>query len=172
MPEPVPPPAPVGPVVDPLGELFIKELPDGLYWLLAPAAALPALLFTPGVVALPELPVVEPLVEEPVPVPLEADPPAEPPPAEPPPLCANATVLVSASAAANPIAKSLMVIFHFCCWPKDKALADHPFPTACHGKWFLERNIRVAIRRAARCYSFVLQRLPPELMCNKRIVTS
>lgn len=163
----------MGPVVDPLGELFIKELPDGLYWLLAPAAALPALLFTPGDVALPELPVVEPFVEEPVVVPLAADPPAaEPPPAEPPPLCANATVLVSASAAANPIAKSLMMIFHFCCWPKDKALADHPFPMACHGKWFLERNIRVAIRRAAHPYSLALQWSLPELICNKRIVTS
>jgi hypothetical protein len=132
----------VGPVVDPLGELFIKELPDGLYWLLAPAAALPALLFTPGDVELPELPVVEPFIEEPVVVPLPADPPAaELPPAEPPPLCAKATVLVSASAAANPIAISLMVIFHLRCWPKDKALADHPFPTACHGKLFLNGSV-------------------------------
>jgi hypothetical protein len=75
------------------------------------------LLVAPGDAALPELPVVEPFVEEPVVVPLAAEPPAaEPPPAEPPPpACANATVLVSASAVANPIAVSLIVVFHFCC---------------------------------------------------------
>ena len=135
MPEPAPPPAPAGPNVDPLGELFIKELPDGLYWLLAPAAALPALLFAPGDVELPELPVVVPFVEEPVVVPLAADPPAaELPPAEPAPLCANASVLVSASVATNPIAISLMIVFHFSCWSKDKAPDDHPFPMPCHCK--------------------------------------
>jgi len=93
----------LGPTVDPLGDVFMRLLPDGLYWLLAPAAALPALLFAP--------PVVEPVV-----VPLAADPPAlELPPAEPLPLCANANVLVSASAAANPIVTSLMVDIHLRC---------------------------------------------------------
>jgi hypothetical protein len=51
-------------------------------------------------------------MEEPVVVPLAADPPAaELPPAEPPPLWANASVLVSARAAANPIVMSLMFSF-------------------------------------------------------------
>ena len=107
----------MGPTVDPLGDVFMRLLPDGLYWLLAPAAALPALLFAPPVV---ELPVVVPFVDEPVVVPLAADPPAlelpaAEPPAEPPPLCANANVLVSASAAANPIVTSLMVEIHLRC---------------------------------------------------------
>jgi hypothetical protein len=58
----------------------MKVLPDGFWELLAPAAALPALLFTPPVV---ELPLVILFVEEPVVVvPLAA----EPPPAEPLPL--------------------------------------------------------------------------------------
>jgi hypothetical protein len=91
----------------------MRLLPDGLYWLFAPAAALPALLFTPPVV---ELPVVVLFVDEPVVVPLAADPPAlELPPAEPPPLCAIANVLVSASAVANPIVTSLMVDIHLGC---------------------------------------------------------
>jgi hypothetical protein len=103
----------LGPTVDPLGDVFMRLLPDGLYWLLAPAAALPALLFAPPVVGPP---VVVPLVDEPVVVPLAADPPAlELPPAEPLPLCANANVLVSASAAANPIVTSLMVDIHLRC---------------------------------------------------------
>jgi hypothetical protein len=107
----------VGPSVDPLGDVFMRLLPDGLYWLFAPAAALPALLFTPPVV---ELPVVVPLVDEPVVVPLVADPPAlklppAEPPAEPLPLWANANVLASASAAANPIVTSLMVDIHLRC---------------------------------------------------------
>ena len=109
----------MGPTVDPLGDVFMRLLPDGLYWLLAPAAALPALLFAPPVV---ELPVVVPLVDEPVVVPLAPGPPAlELPPAEPPapppppPDCANANVLVSASAAANPIVTSLMVDIHLRC---------------------------------------------------------
>ena len=90
----------------------MRLLPDGLYWLLAPAAALPALLFAPLV----ELPVVVLFVDEPVVVPLAADPPAlELPPAEPPPLWANANVLASASAAANPIVTSLMVDIHLRC---------------------------------------------------------
>ena len=49
----------MGPTVDPLGDVFMRLLPDGLYWLLAPAAALPALLFAQPVV---ELPVVVPFV--------------------------------------------------------------------------------------------------------------
>jgi hypothetical protein len=50
------------------------------------------------------LPVVDPFVDEPVVVPLAADPPAaELPPAEPVPLCAGANEPVSANVAANAI---------------------------------------------------------------------
>jgi hypothetical protein len=100
----------VGVNVDPLGEGFMRVLPDGFCPLLAPAAALPALLPVPPVVEVPV--VVVPFMEEPVVVPLAADPPAaELPPAEPLPLWANANVLVSASAVANPIVMSLMFSF-------------------------------------------------------------
>jgi hypothetical protein len=84
----------------------MRVLPDGFWPLLAPGAALPALLPVPPVVEVPV--VVVPFMEEPVVVPLAADPPAaELPPAEPLPLWASANVLVSASAA-NPIVMSLM----------------------------------------------------------------
>jgi hypothetical protein len=105
----------------------MRVLPDGFRPLLAPAAALPALLPVPPVV---ELPVVVPFTEEPVVVPLAPDPPAaELPPAEPLLLWANANVLVSARAAANPIVMSFMFQFPLCCFsPKDKQLDDLPFP--------------------------------------------
>jgi hypothetical protein len=99
-----PEPGPVGPSVDPLGEVLMKLLPDGFRPLLAPAAALPALVLTPPLVALP---VVVPFVEEVAPV--AADPPVAELPAAEPPACANAKLLVSASAAANPIVASFMV---------------------------------------------------------------
>jgi hypothetical protein len=96
--------------VDPLGDVLIKLFPDGFRLLFAPAAALPALLLIPLLV---ELPVVAPFVEEPVVVPDAADPPvAEPPPAEPP-ACANATVLVSVSIAANANVLSFIVVSIF-----------------------------------------------------------
>ena len=102
--------------VDPLGEVLMKVLPDGFWLLLAPAAALPALLSVPPVA---ELPVVVPFMEEPVVVPLAADPPAaELPPVAPLPLCANANVLLSARAAANPIVTSLMFSVLFCFCPR------------------------------------------------------
>jgi hypothetical protein len=82
--------------------------------LLAPAAELPALL--PRL--LDGLPVVVPVdepvvpIDEPVVVPVAVEPPAvEPPPAEPAPLWAKASVLVSASAVANPIVANLMMLF-------------------------------------------------------------
>jgi hypothetical protein len=105
----------VGVNVDPLGEVLMKVLPDGFWLLLAPAAALPALLPVPPVVEVTV--VVVPFMEEPVVVPLAADPPAaELPPAAPLLLWANANVLLSARAAANPIVTSLMfsVLFCFC----------------------------------------------------------
>jgi hypothetical protein len=92
----------VGPTVDPLGDEFIRLLPDGFRMLLAPALELPALRFGDAV----------PDGAWPVVVPLDIDPlggaapapvvPLAPPLAPPaPPLCANATGLVSASAAAS-----------------------------------------------------------------------
>jgi hypothetical protein len=64
----------VGVNVDPLGEGFMRVLPDGFWPLVDPAAALPALLPVPPVVEVPV--VVVPFMEEPVVVPLAADPPA------------------------------------------------------------------------------------------------
>jgi hypothetical protein len=84
--------------VDPLGELLIMLLPDGLRAPFAPAVALPALVLPPP--AAPLMPVVAPL---------EVDPVAEAPPVEPP-LCAKAAPLANASAAANPIAAILIVL--------------------------------------------------------------
>src|ERR1700757_1844293 len=54
----------LGPMVDPLGELLMKLLPEGLRALLAPAVALPALVLPPP--AAPLMPVVVPLVVDPV----------------------------------------------------------------------------------------------------------
>jgi hypothetical protein len=57
------------------------------------------------------LPVAVPFVDEPVVVPLAADPPAaELPPAEPVPLCASANVPASANVAASAIVASFMVV--------------------------------------------------------------
>jgi hypothetical protein len=84
--------------------VLIKLLPDGFEPLLAPAAALPAVL----VPLLVEVPVVVPLVEAPVVAPDVADPPvAGLLPAEPP-LWANAKELASASAAARVMVMNLM----------------------------------------------------------------
>ena len=91
--------------VDPLGEGLMLVVPDGFRPLACPAAALPAPfdmpLFTPV-----ELPVVVPPTEDPAVVPVAA----EPPPVEVPPDCASANVLVSASAIANPIVASFMIV--------------------------------------------------------------
>jgi hypothetical protein len=105
-----PEPGPVGVNVDPLGEaLGPSVLPDGLWVLFG--------LVTGAVVVEPAvLPVVVPLVDEPVMVPLAADPPAaELPPVEPLPLCASARLLErrlleSANAAASTIVVSFIVI--------------------------------------------------------------
>jgi hypothetical protein len=107
----------VGVNVDPLGEVLMAGFPDGFRPLFAPAAALPALLPVPPVVEVPV--VVVPFMEEPVVVPLAADPPAaELPPAAPLLLWANANVLLSARAAANPIVTSLMFSVLFCFCPR------------------------------------------------------
>jgi len=70
-------------------------------------------LLMPVVLELPTVPpVVVPLVDDPVAVPLGAVPPTElVPPVEPVPVCAMANVLVNASAAANPRVLSFMMSF-------------------------------------------------------------
>jgi hypothetical protein len=100
-----PEPGPVGVKVDPLGEpLGASVLPEGFMVLLGPVVV-PRL-------AEPVVPPVGlPLVDGPLVVPPAAEPPPETPPAEPPPLvCANAKVLVSASAPANAIVVSFMAV--------------------------------------------------------------
>lgn len=120
----------VGPTVDPLGDGFIRLLPDGFCELLAPALAPPALKL-PGAV------VPDGLVLCPVVVPLDIDPlggaaPAPvvplPPAPAPPPLCANASVLVNASAAANPPVVILIVIGRLLVFVGDKRPSRHMFP--------------------------------------------
>jgi hypothetical protein len=63
--------------VDPLGDVLIKLLPEGLSVLFAPAALLPALVFgeTPAPEVVPLMPVVVPLEV----VPLDVVPPVEVP---------------------------------------------------------------------------------------------
>jgi hypothetical protein len=114
----VPEPGPVGPSVEPLGDGLMKLLPEGFWVLFAPAAALPALLPRPLLVALPVVPIDEPVVVPPV----VDDPGAVPVApgllvpaapgllADPAPACASANVLVSAITAAKPIVASLMII--------------------------------------------------------------
>jgi hypothetical protein len=107
----------VGPTVDPLGDEFKRLLPDGFCMLLAPALDPPALKFEEAV----------PDGAWPVVVPFDIDPlggaaptpavPLAPTPAVPlapalpaPPLCASASVLVTASAVANPSVASFIFI--------------------------------------------------------------
>ena len=95
--------------VEPLGEGLISVLPDGFSPLLAPAAALPALLLmpVPAPIALPD---VVPLVEDPVDALLVAAlPVAELPLAAPLLDCASAKLLVKKSAAVNPIFANFMI---------------------------------------------------------------
>jgi hypothetical protein len=101
-------------MVDPLGEVLMKLLPDGFRVLFAPAAALPAPVLIPPLVEFPVVVpgVVVPLIDDPVVVPLVADPPADVPPlVEPVPVCASANELANVSAATNPRLLSFMVFF-------------------------------------------------------------
>jgi len=85
--------------VEPLGDVLMKLLPEGLRALFAPAVLPPALVLpeTPAPGVVPLMPVVVPLDVVPVDaVPLAAVPPVEVP------LCAKAHVFVNTSAAANP----------------------------------------------------------------------
>jgi hypothetical protein len=92
----VPEPAPVGAIVDPLGEaLGPREFPDGL-----------CVLFG-AVVEAPLLPVVLPFEDEPIVAPVAAEPLGEEPgPAVP--ACASAKVLESANTVASAIVLSFM----------------------------------------------------------------
>jgi hypothetical protein len=81
-----------------VGEVLIKLLPEGLPALLAPAVALPALVLAEPAPAAPLIPVVVPLVVDPV---------AEAPPVEPL-FCAKAALLANASAAAKPIVANVI----------------------------------------------------------------
>jgi hypothetical protein len=105
-------------------------LPEGFWVLFAPAAALPALLPSPLLAALPVVPIDEPVVVPPVVddpgavpvipgllVPAAPGLLADPAPA---PACANANVLVSAIAAARPIVASLMSLPFVFVRPRDK----------------------------------------------------
>jgi hypothetical protein len=106
---PTPEPGPLRPIVEPLGDGLMLGFPDGFSVLLAPAVALPAALPRP----LGALPVVVPMDEPVVPIdgPVVLPVAVELPAVEPVPLCAKASVLVRASAAANPIVANFMMLF-------------------------------------------------------------
>jgi len=92
-----PEPAPVGAIVEPLGEAFgPRVFPDGLW-----------VLFGEVTVA-PPVPVVVPFDVEPAALPVAAAP-AEAPD-EAPPACASANVLERAKAIANAIVLNLIVV--------------------------------------------------------------
>jgi hypothetical protein len=114
----------VGPIVDPLGEEFSCVLPDGFCMLLAPAAVPPALRF--GCVGDGAWPVVVPVAIDPLggAAPTPAVPLA---PAPAPPLWAKATVLVSASAAANNVIAFIFIAVSFSAVIGDKRSQQHMF---------------------------------------------
>ena len=93
------PPTPV--MVDPLGEVLMKLLPEGFKVLFAPAAALPASVLTPPT------PVVIPLMDDPVFAEPDAGAPAFVAGGEVP-VCANAHSLDTARAVASRIVPSFM----------------------------------------------------------------
>jgi hypothetical protein len=99
----VPEPAPVGVMVEPLGDAFgLRSLPLGLRGLV---------LFIPAEPDVP--PVVLPFIDEPLVLPLAEEPPAALPPPAPdpePPACASANVLDNANAAASAIVLIFMIV--------------------------------------------------------------
>jgi pilus assembly protein Flp/PilA len=114
----------VGPTVDPLGDEFIKLLPEGFWVLLAPALEPPALKFEDPDGACP---VVVPFDIDPLggaaptpavplaPAPVVPLAPAAAPAAPPPPLSARASVLDMASA--NPSVRAFIFIACLLCNP-------------------------------------------------------
>jgi hypothetical protein len=121
-----PEPGPLGVNVEPLGEpLGASVFPDGFMVLLEPPLAPPVRpTVEPGGLAMPG-----PFTDEPVlgatelPVP---DVPPAVPPALPPLLCASAKVLESASAPANAIVMSFMVVSFVMTGMKPRQTADVP----------------------------------------------
>jgi hypothetical protein len=100
---------PFGPRVDPLGEVLISELPEGLVEVPpGPVVPAPIPVVVPGVLpgaARVEPPGVEPLMpDEPL------MPPLEDAPLDVPPACASAIELESASAPANANVASFIVV--------------------------------------------------------------
>jgi hypothetical protein len=103
----MPEPGPVGVNVDPLGEpLGASVFPDGFVLVLGPVLRLIPVVEPGG------LPIAFPLTDEPVVVPVVAEPPVVELPPDIPPLllCASANVLESASAPANANVASFMVV--------------------------------------------------------------
>jgi hypothetical protein len=99
-----PEPGPVGVSVDPLGEaLGASVLPEGFVGLLLTTGGRVFALPVPFVDEPVVVPLTEPLTDEPLPMPVF-------PPGEPLLVCASASVLESASAPANAIVMSFMVI--------------------------------------------------------------
>jgi hypothetical protein len=86
--------------VDPLGDVFMLPLPEGLAALFAPAPALPAPLLMP--VVAPPVPLVVPL---PVAAPAAAAPPPAPPPAPPAPAAYEACTEVAAISPTTTVVK-------------------------------------------------------------------
>ena len=116
-----PEPDPVGVNVDPLGEpLGASVFPDGFMVLLEPPVVRPTV--EPGGLAMPG-----PFTDDPVlgatelPAP---DVPADVPPALLPLLCASANVLESASAPANAIVMSFMVVSLVVCDQEETRIDD------------------------------------------------
>ncbi|WP_065750289.1 hypothetical protein [Bradyrhizobium paxllaeri] len=154
---PVGEPGPVGAIVEPLGEGLMSVFPDGFSPLFRPAAALPASLLIPALGLVPVvLPVVVPLVDGPVAVPLVAVPPVpELPLAEPLPDCASATVLVNASAVANPNVASFMIAPFLLRWGQTRSASTAflPITDRCCSVQSGCRATRVESKRYVRVHS-------------------
>jgi hypothetical protein len=97
---PRPEPEPIGVSVEPLGEaLGPRVFPDGLWVLFGEVTVVPA------------FPVVVPFIDEPVALPVAAEPPAAGLPPAVAPACASAKVPESANAVANAIVLIFMLVF-------------------------------------------------------------
>jgi hypothetical protein len=112
-------PVPFGPSVDPLGEVFISELPEGFVLVPGPPGVMPVPVPVLWPVVVPGEPPGEevPIDDEPVP-PLDVPPdmpPAPPAPPPAPPACANAIELESAIAPANAIVFAIFMDRFPCC---------------------------------------------------------
>jgi hypothetical protein len=140
----------------------MKLLPEGFSALLAPAAALPALL----PMLAPADPVVAPQDEDPHPAsyrPLTD------------PCWANAVVLASASAVANPIAAIFMAVFLWCCrhWKSGQAArrshgSHYDFDSLAHLSGDKRRPTSTAIP-ASSTEDASAQSPAPKLQCRRSL---